>query len=87
MANASVATQNKLAGKRVTINISRAVKPEQINRVLEELYRLSGCPACGFLGWDLIFRGGDPEVAALAPIRDIGSATVEQFGAGPQFGG
>ena len=87
MSNATAAaTQNRLAGKRVTINITRNVNPKQIDQVLEALYRMSGCPACGFLGWDLVFRGGDPEVAALAPIREIGSATVEQIGL-QQFGG
>ena len=87
MAHANAGTQNKLAGKRVTINVTKNVKPEQINKALEELYNLSGCRPCGILGWDLILRGGDPEIAALQSIRDIGNVTVDQISNPAQFGG
>jgi hypothetical protein len=83
----ATATQNRLSGRRVTINVQKNVKPEQVNAALAELYKLSGCLSCGFLGWDLVIRGGDPEIAALQSLRDIGGVTVDQIGAAEHFGG
>jgi hypothetical protein len=63
----------------VTVNVSHTAKPENIGKLLDELYKLSGCVPCGILGWDIILHGGDPEVSGLT-APDITGITVQQFG-------
>jgi hypothetical protein len=48
--------------RRITLAIRRGAKPEQIHRTLDQIFKLSGCLACGLLGFDLHFYGVDPAV-------------------------
>lgn len=38
---------------RVSIGLRRNVKKEQVNALLERIYRLNGCLTCGLNGFDL----------------------------------
>ena len=57
---ATTTKASKLAGRKVRVFVNREVKAETINRTLERIYRLSGCLACGLLGYDILIHGGDP---------------------------
>jgi hypothetical protein len=76
----ATATRNRLAGKRVTININPSAKPENVSKLLDHLYELSGCVPCGILGWEAILHGGDPEVSGLQGAPDITGVTVQRIG-------
>jgi len=48
--------------RRISLTIRRDAKPEQIHRTLDQIFKLSGCLACGLLGFDLHFYGVDPAI-------------------------
>ncbi len=54
-------TTNRLRGKTVTLAAGRKITPKNIDLALKEIYRLSGCLACGLLGFDIRILGGDPD--------------------------
>lgn len=51
---------SRLAGRKVNVFVNREVNPNAIQDALKRIYELSGCTACGFLGFDVIFHGVDP---------------------------
>ncbi len=50
----------KFAGRTVKIAVRRDVTPDDIRQVLGRIFEVSGCTACGFLGFDLHVFGIDP---------------------------
>ena len=55
-------TTNKLSGRTVTLGAARGRKitPETVEAALKQIYKLSGCLACGLIGFDIRILGGDP---------------------------
>ena len=55
----------------VHIGVAENIKLETLHQIIDQIARISGCPACGLLGIDLTFRGGDPEVNALRNLQGV----------------
>ena len=65
----------------LSIQLRKNVKKEQINSLLERIYRLSGCLACGLNGFDLHLVNEsliNPAVNELAGAELDGIANVTQ---------
>jgi hypothetical protein len=61
MATTNPSPAGKLSGRKVNVFVNKEVKPEVVQEALRRIYDLSGCTACGFLGFDVIFHGlSDP---------------------------
>jgi hypothetical protein len=60
----------------VSVNVVEGVKLDTLHAALDNIARLTGCLACGLVGIDLIFRGGDPE---LGNIRNLPGVTDVTF--------
>lgn len=50
----------RFAGRTVKIAVRKGVTPDDIQQVLARVFEVSGCTACGFLGFDLHVFGVDP---------------------------
>jgi hypothetical protein len=48
-----MATATTTRPNKITVQLKRNIKKEQVNALFERLYKLSGCLACGLLGFDL----------------------------------
>jgi len=66
--------------RSVRLTLKPDVSSEQLGKVLAEIYRLSGCLACGIRGIDVILHGGDPELAGLGKLAGVDHAAINQFG-------
>lgn len=53
----------------VQLALDTKVSREDLHKVLDRILDVSGCPACGLLGFDLVMRGVDPRISE--PFRDI----------------
>jgi hypothetical protein len=73
------ASMANLSGS-LELQLHRDVTKEQINGVLEHIYRLSGCPTCGIRGIDLrlLGGGGDPEISQLARSPGVGGVVFSR---------
>lgn len=66
---------------RMSIRLKKNVKKEQVNALLERIYKLSGCPNCGLNGFDLQLVNEavvNPAVNELAGADLAGVAGVSQ---------
>jgi len=67
----------------VEIGVAHEIKAQQLHEALDRILKLGGCPACGLLGFDIHFRGGDPELArAVQGIEGVQFADVVSERAG-----
>ncbi len=48
-----MATTTASKPTRVSIQLRKNIKKEQVNALFERIYRLNGCLACGLLGFDI----------------------------------
>ena len=66
---------------RLDLQLHQDVTKEQINGVLEHVYRLSGCPTCGIRGIDLrlLGGGGDPEITQIARSPGVGGVVFSRL--------
>ena len=62
----------------VEVRVADSVKLETLHSVIDQIARISGCLACGLLGIDLVFRGGDP--AEFNNIKTLPGITGVGFG-------
>ena len=53
--------RSALSGKTVRLGFDPSVTPESIHRALETLFEISGCLACGLLGFDIHLHGVNPD--------------------------
>jgi len=60
-ADAAVAARSALTGKTVRLGFDPSVTPESIHKALETLFEISGCLACGLLGFDIHLHGVNPD--------------------------
>jgi len=72
-AEAAVTLRNALAGKTVRLGFDAKVTPESIHKALETLFEISGCLACGLLGFDIHLHGVNPDPVLQRVVA------VEQF--------
>jgi hypothetical protein len=56
------------AARNLQVQFKHDVTREQVLAVVESVFRISGCVACGIRGIDLILQGGDP---AFGPIQGL----------------
>jgi len=49
-------------GNVVEVNVRPDITREQVHEALDRILTLSGCLACGLLGFDVHILGGDPEI-------------------------
>jgi hypothetical protein len=56
------------AARKLQVQFKHDVTREQVLAVVESVFRISGCVACGIRGIDLILQGGDP---AFGPIQGL----------------
>jgi hypothetical protein len=79
MAEQSTATARAAIGVgrvgTVSINVVEGVKLDTLHSALDNIARLTGCLACGLVGIDVIFRGGDPELAGLRNLPGVTDVT------------
>jgi hypothetical protein len=60
----------------VNVTFEENVKLETLLAVLDNIVKLTGCVACGLVGIDVNFRGGDP---ALDNVRNLPGVTGVNF--------
>ena len=66
---------------KINIQVRKGIKKEQVNAILERIYRLNGCLACGLNGFDLRLIGDgviNPIVNELANAGLDGVVNVSQ---------
>lgn len=57
----------------LNFTLDRRINAESVNKLLERVYVLAGCPACGFGGFDIHFHVVDP--AQLKQFQGIEHVT------------
>jgi hypothetical protein len=68
---------------KLSIQLKKNVKKEQVNALLERIYGLAGCPTCGLNGFDLQLVSNpviNPIVKNLVDAQLDGIAGVSQRG-------
>jgi hypothetical protein len=72
-AEALTALRHSLSGKTVRLGFGPSVTPESIHKALETLFEISGCLACGLLGFDIHFHGvnPDPVVQKMVAVEQL----------------
>jgi hypothetical protein len=63
---------------RIDLEISPTITPDRIQAVLERIYKLAGCPACGLGGFDVRLNVIQPELAELRQIEGIHNVTLNR---------
>jgi hypothetical protein len=72
--------------QHITLNVSSKITPEQVDAALRRIYEISGCTACGFLGFDLSIRQlvVNPAFAELGGTKFKGVESIDFEPAGQQ---
>ncbi len=76
-----MATATASRPTKLTIQLRKNIKKDQVNALLERIYRLSGCLACGLIGFDLQLISDsviNPIVNELNDAKLDGVAAVSQ---------
>jgi hypothetical protein len=56
--------------RKLQVQFKHDVTREQVLAAVESVFRISGCPACGIRGIDLILQGGDP-ASQFGPLQGM----------------
>jgi len=48
--------------RTIELQVSPNITSDQVNQMLQNIYKLAGCPSCGLLGYDLAIRVLPPEI-------------------------
>ena len=70
---------NLFVQRNVRLSLKPDITSEQVSKTLAEIYRLSGCLACGIRGIDVVLHGGDPEIDVLGKLGGIAGVEVRGF--------
>jgi hypothetical protein len=76
-----MATATASRPTKLTIQLRKNIKKEQVNALFDRIYRLSGCLGCGLLGFDLQLISDsviNPIVNDLNDAKLDGIAAVSQ---------
>lgn len=61
----------------VAVHVAGDVKLETLTETLAHIGRLTGCPTCGLVGVDVLFRGDPAELAGIRSLPGINSVGFE----------
>lgn len=65
--------------ERLSIQLRKDIKRDQVDQLLERIYRLNGCLTCGLNGFDIELLAGpriNPEVLKLNEAKLAGVVSV-----------
>ena len=65
------------ARSTVRVNLSESVNLETISRIVATIGGLSGCRACGLLGFDLQLVGDPAEFSEIQKLPGVQSVSLE----------
>lgn len=65
-----------LAGNIIEVNVEADITRDQVHKVVDHILTLSGCPACGLLGFDVRLLGSDPVSSQLQSVQGIKSVRL-----------
>ena len=77
-ASTEVAKSHVQIPSTITINVSQEVKLETLHTVIDRIAHATGCLACGLLGIDLHFRGGDPDFLNVRTLPGVQQVSFER---------
>lgn len=69
---------NAFAKRALRVSLKHDANADHIAKALAEIYRLSGCVACGIRGIDVILHGGDPEIDVLGRLPGVAHVDMQQ---------
>jgi hypothetical protein len=71
--------QKTLPNRNIHVQFKPEVTRDQVLAAVEEVFRISGCLACGLRGIDVALLGGDPEqqIGRLGTLPGIAGAIAE----------
>ena len=70
---------NVFVQRNVRLSLKPEITSDQVAKTLAEIYRLSGCLACGIRGIDIVLHGGDPELDLLGKLGGVAHVEVQGF--------
>ena len=66
-----------LAQSRITVQLKENVNLEQLQNIVAQVARHTGCTSCGLLGVDFRLKGDPAEAAQIRQLPGVGTMSFE----------